>query len=43
MYQPMERLEIDFLDASVSLESVCREFSNITDLEHFSISQEPSS
>ena len=40
MYQPTERLELDFLDASVSLESVCREFSLITDLEHFSISQE---
>ena len=40
MYQPTERLELDFLDASVSLESVCREFSFITDLEHFSISQE---
>jgi hypothetical protein len=40
MYPSTERLEIDFLDASVSLESICREFSNLTDLEHFAISQE---
>lgn len=40
MYPSAERLEIDFLDASVSLESICREFSNLTDLEHFAISQE---
>ena len=40
MYQKSGQLEVDFLDASVSLEDICREFSNIYDYEQYDISME---
>ena len=40
MYQKSGQLEVDFLDASVSLEDICREFSNIHDYEQYDISME---